>query len=169
MKRYAHSNVRKPGSWVYGGISAFCSSRYEKDFCYCYQNYLRRLWLKFFIFQMSARWFPWHPKGPLLNPEFFSDILATTSRIHTLYGLETWYVQSSRHRIIKRCRKPSNNYVTARRGGGILESCYITDGRHKIWEHEKHFLAFLVRYKIIQIKSVDQNPPVNTCKDIIAI
>ena len=42
---------------------------------------------------MSWRWFPWHP----INLEvFFSDILATTSRLNSLYGLET-FVQSSRH------------------------------------------------------------------------
>jgi len=44
------------------------SLRYEKDFCQCYQNYLRHLWLKFFIFQMSGRWFPWHPKGGGVHP-----------------------------------------------------------------------------------------------------
>ena len=40
----------------------------------CYQNYLRHLWLKFFIFQMSGRWFPWHPKGVVhlsINPKVF--------------------------------------------------------------------------------------------------
>ena len=53
---------------------------------------------------MSGRWFPWHPKGgctPPINLEvFFSDILATATRLNTLYGLETWYVQSPRRVLI---------------------------------------------------------------------
>ena len=59
---------------------------------------------KFFIFQISGRWFPWHPKGgctPTSHKprDIFSerDILSTASRLNILYGLETWYVQSSRH------------------------------------------------------------------------
>ena len=94
MKWYVHPKVRKPGRRIYGGIP----SRYEKDFCHCYQNYLRRLWLKFFNFQMSG--FRGILKGgvhPLKSWGDFSDILATASSINTLYGLETWYVQSSRH------------------------------------------------------------------------
>ena len=71
-------------------------------FCQCYQNYLRHLWLKFFIFQMSGRWFPWHPKGggvhPPINLEvFFTHILATATRLNTSYGLETLHAQLSRH------------------------------------------------------------------------
>ena len=74
----------------------------KKIFCKCYQNYLRHLWLKFFIFQMSGRWFPWHPKGggvhPPINLEvFFTHILATATRLNTSYGLETLHAQSSRH------------------------------------------------------------------------
>ena len=48
-------------------------------FKYCH-NYFRHLCLKFFIFHMSERWFPWHSKKciPPINPEMlFSDILAT--------------------------------------------------------------------------------------------
>ena len=57
---------------------------------------------KFFIFQMSGRWFPWHPKGggvhPPINLEvFFTHILATATRLNTLYGLETLHSQLSRH------------------------------------------------------------------------
>ena len=75
-------------------ISNFVLQDMKEIFCQCYQNYLRHLWLKFFIFQMSGRWFPWHPKGggvhPPINLEvFFSDILATASRLNTLYGLTT--------------------------------------------------------------------------------
>ena len=77
------------------------SSRYEKDFCQCYPNYLRHLWLKFFIFQWSGRWFPWHSKGGCILPHksrgVFSDILGTASRLDAFHGLETWWVQSSRH------------------------------------------------------------------------
>ena len=48
---------------------------------------------------MRGRWFPWYP----INLEvFFSDILATASRLNTFYGLETLSAQSSRHdRIIE--------------------------------------------------------------------
>ena len=60
---------------------------------------LRHLWLKCYIFQISGRYFPWHPKGGLYTPinleVSFWDILATASRLNTFYGLET--VQSSRH------------------------------------------------------------------------
>ena len=74
----------------------------KKIFCQCYQNYLRHLWLKFFIFQMSGRWFPWHPKGGVYTPPinlevFFTHILATATRLNTSYGLETLHAQSSRH------------------------------------------------------------------------
>ena len=72
--------------------------------CKFYQIYLRHLWLKFYISQISGWWFPWHPKGgctPPINLEvFFSDILATATRLNTLYGLETWYVQSPRRVLI---------------------------------------------------------------------
>ena len=44
------------------------------------------------------------PKGgctPPINLEmFFSDILATATRLNTLYGTETWYVQSPRRVLI---------------------------------------------------------------------
>ena len=75
----------------------------KNTFCQCYQNYLWHLWLKFFIFQRSGRWFPWHPKGagvytPPINLEvFFTHILATATRLNTLYGLETLHAQLSRH------------------------------------------------------------------------
>ena len=76
----------------------------KKFFCQCYQNYLRHLWLKFFTFQMSGRWFPWHLKGGCTTPHkscgVFSEILATASRLNTLYGIETWYIQSSRRVLI---------------------------------------------------------------------
>ena len=52
------------------------------------------------IFQMSGRWFPSIPKGgmhPHKSRGIFSDIMDTASRLYTLYGLETLYVQSSRH------------------------------------------------------------------------
>ena len=75
------------------------SSRFEKDvlqvLSILYQTYLVR------IFEMSGWWFLWHPKGRCTPPHkswgFFSDILATASRLNTLYGRETWYVQSSRN------------------------------------------------------------------------
>ena len=82
-------------------ISDFVLQDMKKIFCQNYQNYFRNLWLKFFIFQMSGRWFPWQPKGGMvytpLNLEVFSDILATAGRLNTLYELETFYVQLSRH------------------------------------------------------------------------
>ena len=86
-------------------ISDFVLKDRKTIFCKCYQNYLRHLWLKFFIFQMSGRWFPWHPKGggctPPINLEvFFTHILATATRLNTLYGLETWYAQSPRRFLI---------------------------------------------------------------------
>ena len=76
-----------------------CSSRFEKDVLQVlsklYQTYLVR------IFEMSGWWFLWHPKGRCTPPHkswgVFSDILATASRLNTLYGRETWYVQSSRN------------------------------------------------------------------------
>ena len=38
---------------------------------------------------------------PPINIEvFFSDILATATRLNTLYGLETWFVQSPRRVLI---------------------------------------------------------------------
>ena len=49
------------------------------------------------IFQMSGGWFPWHPKGGCTTPINLTDILATASRLNTLYGLETLHVQTSRH------------------------------------------------------------------------
>ena len=74
-------------------ISDFVLQDTKKIFCKCYQNYLRHIWLEFFIFQMSGRWFPWHPKGVVYNPHksrgVFSDILATATRLNTSYGLET--------------------------------------------------------------------------------
>ena len=56
-------------------ISDFVLQDTKKILCQRYQNCLRHLWLKFFIFHMSRGWFPW-PLPPI-NPEvFFSDILA---------------------------------------------------------------------------------------------
>ena len=74
----------------------------KKIFCKSYLIYLRHLCLKFFIFQVSGRWFPWHPKEggvhPSINLEvFFTHILATASGLNTSYGLETLHAQSSRH------------------------------------------------------------------------
>ena len=67
--------------------------KYEKDFLQVLSKLSHASMVKFFIFQMSGRWFPWHPKGgctPPINLEvFFSDILATATRLNTLYGLET--------------------------------------------------------------------------------
>ena len=75
------------------------SSRFEKDVLQVlsklYQTYLVR------IFEMSGWWFLWHPKGRCTPPSkswgVFSDILAMASTLNTLYGRETWYVQSSRN------------------------------------------------------------------------
>ena len=82
-------------------ISDFVLEDTKKIFCNFYQNYLRHLWLKFFIFQISGRWFPWHPKGGCTPPKnlevFFTHILATAARLNTSYGLETLHAQSSRH------------------------------------------------------------------------
>ena len=74
------------------------------------------LWLKFFIFLMSWRWFPWHP----INLEvFFSDILATTSRLNSLYGLAT-FVQSSRHVwIMKKVLRHTQHFL------GIYDVIYV--------------------------------------------
>jgi len=54
-------------------ISDFVLKDTKKIFCKCYQNYLRHLWLKFFILQINESWFPWHPKGstPTINLEVF--------------------------------------------------------------------------------------------------
>jgi len=46
---------------------------------------------------------------PHKSRSVFSDILATASRLNTLYGLETWNVQSSRHvgifqKVLRRIR-----------------------------------------------------------------
>ena len=49
-------------------ISDFVLKDTKKFFCKCYQNYLRHLWLKFFIFQISWRWFRWHPEGVVYIP-----------------------------------------------------------------------------------------------------
>ena len=87
------------------------SSRYKKYFfCQCYQNYLRRLLLRFFRWVAGGfcctpkRWGRgqgWCTSTPK-TWGVFSEILATASRLNTLYGLETLYVQISRHgRIIK--------------------------------------------------------------------
>ena len=58
------------------------SSRYEKDFCKFYQNYLGHLCLQFFIFQMSGRWFPWHPpgRGPSIKYVRFREWLGSTTK-----------------------------------------------------------------------------------------
>ena len=75
------------------------TSRFEKDVLQVlsklYQTYLVT------IFEMSGWWFLWHPKGRCTPPHkswgVFSDILATASRLNTLYGLETLHAQLSRH------------------------------------------------------------------------
>ena len=77
-------------------ISDFVLQDTKKILCQRYQNCLRHLWLKFFIFHMSRGWFSW-PLPPI-NPEvFIFRYIGKASRLNTLYGLETWYVQSSRH------------------------------------------------------------------------
>ena len=65
----------------------------KKIFCQCYQNYLRHLWLKFFIFQMSGRWFLWLPHLEVV----FIHVLAMATRLNTSHGLETLHAQLSRH------------------------------------------------------------------------
>ena len=106
----------------------------KKIFCQCYQNYLRHLWLKFFIFQMSGRWFPWHPKGgctPPINLEvFFSDILATATRLNTLYGLETWYVQSTKVQTTR-------SVTPSRR----IHALYYEDTRFQVFSARNIFLV----------------------------
>ena len=57
------------------------------------ENYLRLCCLRYFIFQIIERWFPWHLKVCVPS----SNILAMASRLNTFYGFETPYVQSSRH------------------------------------------------------------------------
>ena len=55
-------------------ISDFVLKDTKTLFCKCYQNYLRHLWLRFFLFQINGRWFPWHPKegvNPPINLEVF--------------------------------------------------------------------------------------------------
>ena len=71
-------------------------------FCQCYQNYLGHLWLKFFRFSDLSKVVSLAPqRGRCTTPHkskgVFSDILTTASRTNTLYGLETRYIQSSRH------------------------------------------------------------------------
>ena len=81
-------------------ISDFVLQDTKNIFCQCYQNCLRHLWFKFVIFQMSERWCLWHLKGGFTPPHKSRGVLsdmATASRLNTLYGLETWYVWSSRH------------------------------------------------------------------------
>ena len=89
------------GSFTNFSIFDFVLQDTKKIFCQCYQNYLRHLWLIFFIFQITGRWFPGTPKGGVHRPYksrgVFTDILATASRLNTLYGLKTLHVQSSRH------------------------------------------------------------------------
>ena len=79
------------------GILWLRSSRYEKDFCLCYQNYPRRLWLKYFICQISRRCCT-----PSYKSRGILDILAMRSRLNTLYELETLYAQASGHIKIMR-------------------------------------------------------------------
>ena len=68
------------------------SSRYEKDFfASVYLNYVRRLSSK---------------------EVFFSDILATTSRLNTLHGLETGYVQSDDGKILEKSFKTYPTFLT---------------------------------------------------------
>ena len=56
------------------------------------------------ILHMSGWCFLWRPKAlqrveaqPLINPEVsYLDMMATVSRLNTLYGFKTLYAQSSR-------------------------------------------------------------------------
>ena len=119
------------GRKIYGGctpplqtflISDFILKDTKNIFYKCYKNYLRHLLLKFFIFQNSGRWFPWHPKGgctPPINLEvFFTDILATTSRLNTSHGhfshiCEVIYVGFFRHFAVfgySKCDKVCRDY-----------------------------------------------------------
>ena len=105
--RPSHNDFHLPKGFIGGVqppvrfffISDFVLKYTKTIFCKCHQNYLRHLWLKLFIFQMSGRWFPWHPKWytPHKSIGIFTHILATASRLNTLYGLETLHAQSSRH------------------------------------------------------------------------
>ena len=75
---------------------------YEIFFCQCNQNYLRSLWLKFFIFQMRGRWFPWYPKGgahPLWITRYLFrlDMIAIACNVMTLCGFEKFYVHTPTH------------------------------------------------------------------------
>ena len=71
------------GRRIYGGVHPtftifvdfwLRSSRYEKDFLQVLLKLSQASMFKFFIFQTSGRWFPWHPKGgctPPINLEVF--------------------------------------------------------------------------------------------------
>ena len=86
------------------------SLRYEKDFLPVSSKLSQASMVK--IFHFSDKWKVvyvapqrgvYTPFSPIKLEVFFSDILATASRLNTLYGLQTWYVQSSRHvRIIEK-------------------------------------------------------------------
>ena len=71
-------------------ISDFVLQDTKNVFCHCCQNYLKSLWSKFSMFQMSGRCFLWHS----INPELFSDIfvilqfLATASVIKCIETLD---------------------------------------------------------------------------------
>ena len=77
-----------------------CSSRYEKDYLQVLPKLCQAPLIR--IFHFSDRWkvVSVAPQRGVYNPHtswaVFSDKLATASRLNTLYGLETWYVQSSR-------------------------------------------------------------------------
>ena len=71
------------------------SLRYEKDFLPVLSKLSQASMVK--IFHFSDEW-KMVSVEPSINLEvFFSDILATASRLNTYYGLETLHAQSSRH------------------------------------------------------------------------
>ena len=59
-------------------ISDFVLQDTKTIFWQCYQNYLRHLWLKCFIFQMSGRWSPWHPKEGGVHPPINLEVFFQT-------------------------------------------------------------------------------------------
>ena len=105
-------------------ISNFVLQDTKKCFWQCPQHYLRHLSLTYFTLLMRGRWF----SCPSINPEvFFSDILATASRSNTLYGLETLYVQSSRHvRIIEKDLSTSDIF-------DVIMTCHIFTSFCSYW------------------------------------
>ena len=72
-----------------------CSLGYEKYFLPVLSKLSQASMVKIFHFQMSGRWFPWVSLDK--SRGVFSDILATASRLNTLYELETLHAQLSGH------------------------------------------------------------------------